>query len=89
MKIVIVFIMHTYFHILICVVLSGVIAHINLENKLVKLQRRAAKVILDWDFTTPSSLIFAELKWMTFPNELFIRKSFKCFKHYVEMPLIT
>ena len=51
-----------------------------LEDKLVKLQKRAARVILDCDFTTPSSLMFADLKWMTFPERVIYQKAIQMFK---------
>ena len=43
---------------------------ITLEDKLVKFQKRAARVILDCDFYTPSSDIFKELNWQTFPERV-------------------
>ena len=45
-----------------------------------KLQKRAAKVIIDCDFTTPSSLMFAELKWKTFPERVIYQKAIQMFK---------
>ena len=71
--------MHTYFHILICVVLSGDCSN-NLENKLVELQKMAARVILDCDFTTPLSLMFSESKWMTFPERVLYQKAIQIVK---------
>ena len=41
-----------------------------LEAKLVCLQKRSARVILDCDFYTPSSTIFSDLKWMLFPERV-------------------
>ena len=41
-----------------------------LEDKLVKFQKRAARVILDCDFYTPSSELFKELNWQTFPERV-------------------
>ena len=38
-----------------------------IEDKLVKLQRRAARAIVDVEFTAPSETMFTQLKWMTFP----------------------
>ena len=67
--------MHTYFQILIFVALSGGNCTNDLENKLVKLQKNDARVILDCDFTTPSSLKCAELKWMTFHERVIYQKS--------------
>jgi len=38
-----------------------------LEDKLVKFHKRAARVILDCDFYTPSPELFKQLNWQTFP----------------------
>ena len=45
-----------------------------LEDKLVKFQKRAARVILDCDFYTPSSELFKELNWQTFPERVTYQK---------------
>ena len=39
-------------------------------NRLVKLQKRAARIILNADFMTPSENIFKELNWLTFSNRV-------------------
>ena len=41
-----------------------------LEDKLIKFQKRAARVILDCDFYTPSSELCKELNWQTFPERV-------------------
>ena len=41
-----------------------------LEDKIVKFQLRAARVILDCDLYTPSSELFKELNWQTFPERV-------------------
>ena len=46
-----------------------------LEDKLVKFQKRAARVILDCDFYTPSSELFKELNWQTFPERVTYQKA--------------
>ena len=38
--------------------------------RLVKLQKRAARIILNADFMTPSRLMVSELKWLTFPKRV-------------------
>ena len=38
--------------------------------KLVKLQKRAARIILKADIYTPSQLLFKELNWLTFPERV-------------------
>ena len=37
-------------------------------NTIVKLQKRAARLILDADFSTPSAILFQELKWISFSD---------------------
>ena len=39
-------------------------------NRLLKLQKRAARVILQADMNTPSLLMFNELKWLPFPKRI-------------------
>ena len=41
-----------------------------MEDKLVKLQKRAARTILYVDFTVPSETMFTQLTWMAFPERL-------------------
>ena len=45
-----------------------------LEDKLVQFQKRAARLILDCDFYTPSSELFKELNWQTFPERVTYQK---------------
>ena len=45
------------------------------EDKLVKLQKRAARAILDVDFTVPSETMFTQFKWMTFPERVVCHKA--------------
>ena len=73
------FIMLTYIPILIVVVLFGVIV-------LIHGRQRAARAILDVDFTVPSETMVTQLKWMTFA-ELFTIKQSKCTKPFVVMHL--
>ena len=46
-----------------------------MEDKLVKFQKRAARVILDCDFYTPSSELFKELNWQTFSERVTYQKT--------------
>jgi len=46
-----------------------------LQEKLVKFQKRA-RVILDCDFYTPSSELFKELYWQTFPERVTYQNNF-------------
>ena len=39
-------------------------------NRLLKLQKRAARTILQADFMTPYQLMFQELGWLTFPKRI-------------------
>ena len=65
----------TFYLILIYVVLSGGNCSSTLEDKLVKFQKRAARVILDCDLYTPSSELFKELNWQTFPERVTYKKA--------------
>ena len=49
-------------------------------NSLKKLQKRAARSILDKPIDTPSSEMFAELNWMTFPERVNYQKAVLMFK---------
>jgi len=46
-----------------------------LEDKLVKFQKRVAQVTLYCDFYTPSSELFKELNWQTFPERVTYQKA--------------
>jgi hypothetical protein len=53
---------------------------VNLE-KILKLQKRAARIILRADFNTPSKLLFEKLEWLTVYNRINYHKAtlmFKC-----------
>ena len=39
-------------------------------NRLIRLQKRAACIVLKVDFSTPSQIMFNELKWLTFPKRV-------------------
>jgi len=49
-----------------------------IEDKLIKLQNRAAIAILD--FTVPSETMFTQLKWMTFPERVVYHKAVQMYK---------
>ena len=38
--------------------------------RILKLQKRAARIILTADITTPSKTLFSELNWLTFPKRV-------------------
>ena len=39
-------------------------------NRLIRLQKRAARIVLKADFLTPSHIMFNELKWLSFPKRV-------------------
>ena len=39
-------------------------------NRLIRLQNRAARIVLKADFITPSHIMFNELKWLFFPKRV-------------------
>ena len=49
-------------------------------DKLVKLQKRAARAVLDVDITVPSETMFTRLKWMTFPERGVYHKAIQMYK---------
>ena len=44
-------------------------------DRILKLQKRAARIILSAEKTTPSKTLFNGLHWIPFTDELFIRRS--------------
>ena len=50
------------------------------EQKLIRFQKRAARLILDKDIDTPSSILFRELNWMPFPDRVVFQKAVLIFK---------
>ena len=51
-----------------------------MEDQLVQLQKRAARAILDVDFTVPSETMFTQLKRMTFPERVVYHKAIQMYK---------
>ena len=49
-------------------------------NKIVKLQKRAARVILNTSFDSPSDPLFKKLKWLTFPQRIMYHKAIQVYK---------
>lgn len=49
-------------------------------NSVVKFQKRAARSILDKPVETPSNEMFAQLKWMTFPDRVNYQKAILVYK---------
>jgi len=50
------------------------------EDKLIKFQKRAARIILYKDYNTPSTELFTELNWTTFPERVLYQKSIAMYK---------
>ena len=51
-----------------------------LEDKLTNSKKRAARLILDRDFSTPSAFLLSELKWMPFPDRVIYQKALQMYK---------
>ena len=51
-----------------------------MEDKLVKLPKRAARAILDVDFTVPPEIMFTQLKWMTFSERVVYHNTIQAHK---------
>ena len=66
-------------HFDLCCVIWGNCTSV-MEDKLVKLQKRAARAILDVDFTVPSETMFTHLKWMTFTERVVYHKVIQIYK---------
>ena len=49
-------------------------------ESVIKFQKRAARCILDSDFDSPSAELFAELKWMEFPERVKYQKAIIMYK---------
>ena len=39
-------------------------------NRLIRLQKRAARIVMKADFLTPSHIMFNEHKWLSFPKRV-------------------
>ena len=55
-------------------------ANSDLMESIIKFQKRAARCILDRDFDSPSAELFAELKWMEFPERVKYQKAIIIYK---------
>ena len=55
-------------------------ANTELMTSIIKFQKRAARSILDKPIETPSEELFAELKWMTFPERVMYQKAILMYK---------
>ena len=60
-----------------------------LQNSMIKFQKRAARIILDKDYDTPSQVLFQELRWLTFPERVDFKKAILIYKslHDVSAPV--
>lgn len=61
-----------------CTVWGDTSNHLN--DSMVKLQKRAARIILDKGIDTPSADMFTELKWMKFPDRVNYQKALMMYK---------
>lgn len=50
------------------------------EQRFIRFQKRAARLILDRDIITPSAILFKELNWLTFPERVSFQKAVLMFK---------
>jgi exonuclease III len=66
-------------HIDYCCVIWGN-CNVSHEVRLVRFQKRAARLILDKDFNTPSQVLFNELNWMIFPDRVKYQKAVLVYK---------
>ena len=57
----------------------GTTSSANIE-RLSKLQKRAARIILKADFLTPSKLMFETLGWLSVPKRIFYNKAILTYK---------
>ena len=55
-----------------------------LEDKILRFQKRAARLILDKDLLTPSIELFQELNWQPFPERVNFQKAVLTFKIFNE-----
>jgi len=52
----------------------------SLEEKIVKILKRAGRLILNKDFDTTSTFLFSQLKWMTITERVIYQKVIKMYK---------
>ena len=52
----------------------------HLLDKIIKFQKRAARIILDKDINTPSAEMFQQLKWMRFDERVTYKKAILTYK---------
>ena len=71
-------------HLDYCCVIWGN-CNITQEDKLIRFQKRAARLILDKDFTTPSKTLFNELNWLTFPDRVKFQKAVLLYKLFNDL----
>jgi len=56
-----------------------------LLDRVLKFQKRAARIILDKDYNEPSYNLFKELRWMTFSDRIEYKKAILIFKSLNEI----
>ena len=55
-------------------------------NRLLKLQKRAPRIILQADIMTPSKSMFKELQWLSFPKRIKYHTCIMMYKTLTDMP---
>ena len=50
------------------------------QKRLLKLQKKGARLIIDTDFSTPSQTLFTKLKWLPFPKYVRYRQAIIVYK---------
>ena len=56
-----------------------------LTERIIRFQKRAARLILDKDLTAPSVHLFRELNWLTFPERVMYQKALLIYKIFNDM----
>lgn len=59
---------------------SGIIAMLECFQRVLKLQNRAARIILDVDIMVPSIQVFNKLNWLSFAKESLIKTAMFTYK---------
>ena len=66
-------------HLDYCCVIWGY-CYRSLEEQIVRFQKRAGILILNKDVDTPSTFLFSQLKWMTFPEWVIYQNAIQMYK---------
>ena len=58
------------------------------NQRILKLQKRAARIILDVEKTTSSSTLFNSLNWLSFKQQSLIKRCTLAFKRIITPPIV-